>query len=382
MHICFLTSEYPKENLNSGGIGIFVQFLARKLVKEDILVTIVGLNNSFENKIENDNGIKVYRIAKSKWRIGKFYQNTKRILDTINKIHHNTPITIVEGSELSFAFFPTKTFYKKIIRLHGGHHFFAKELGNKINIWKSFQEKRSFKKANNYIAVSNYVGEKTKTYLQNDFNFTTIYNAVDTEKFKPLEKSSVKTKSLLFVGTVCEKKGIRELVESIPLIKKEIPDIHLKIVGRDWFFPDGRSYIDYLNTFISDDIKENISIIGAVNNNKIPSYIQEAKICVFPSKMESFGLTLLEALLMNKAVVASKIPPFQEIVEDSNSTVLIEKNEAKYLAKSIIKLLKDKNLITELEENSRKKVLIKFNTENIVNKNIDFYKKLELDDKI
>ena len=54
---------------------------------------------------------------------------------------------------------------KYVIRLHGGHHFFAEAENRGINKWKGFQEKRSFKKADAFIAVSNYVKNHTATYL-------------------------------------------------------------------------------------------------------------------------------------------------------------------------------------------------------------------------
>ena len=38
MHIVYLTHEYPKKGLNTGGIGYFVQFLARNIVKQNIRV--------------------------------------------------------------------------------------------------------------------------------------------------------------------------------------------------------------------------------------------------------------------------------------------------------------------------------------------------------
>ena len=112
--------------------------------------------------------------------------------------------------------------------MHGGHHFFAVELNKKPALWRGFQEKQSFKKADAYVAVSNYVGTQTQKYLQYQFPFTTIYNSVDCNKFTPADVAKVKPNSLLFVGTVCEKKGIRQLVQALPLIKKEIPDGTLK----------------------------------------------------------------------------------------------------------------------------------------------------------
>lgn len=378
MHILFLTNEYPKKGLNGGGIGSFVQFLADELVNKGIEVSVVGINNTYKNETEHDNGVSIYRLAKSKWKLGKFYDHTQRILKQIQKINTTNKVDAVEGSELNFAFFPKKTAYKKIIRLHGGHHFFAIELHKKPALWRGYQEKKSFKKADGCIAVSNYVGEQTQKYLNNNFPFTTIYNSVDTQKFKPAATTKIIKNSLLFVGTVCEKKGIRQLVQAMPFIKKEIPNVHLKIVGRDWFFPNGDSYIEYLKTFITDEVADAIEIVGAVPHEKVATYIAETEVCVYPSLMESFGLTVIEALLMEKPVVCSNIQPFLEIKGDNEILEAVDVKLIQNLSKTIIKVLKNKKDSVVMGEMARKDILTRFNPEVIVNQNIDFYHKVIL----
>ena len=376
MHILFLTNEYPKKGLNGGGIGSFVQFLGCALVKEGVAVSVVGINNSSENEFEIDAGVAVHRLSKSTCKVGKFYDNTKRILSKISEINKGNTVDVVEGSELNFAFFPKKTTYKKVIRLHGGHHFFAIELNKKPALWRGFQEKQSFKKADGYIAVSNYVGMQTQKYLKSKFKFTTIYNSVDTQKFKPIGTFPVVKNSLLFVGTVCEKKGIRQLVQAMPLIKKEIPDVTLKIVGRDWLFPNGDSYIEYLNSFITNEVKSAIEIVGAVPLHKMSEHLSAAAICVYPSQTESFGLTVIEALLMQKPVVCSKIPPFLEIKGEQEILKAIDTTSVDKIATEIVALLKSENKAVHMGEMARKEILIRFNPEMIVNQNINFYKNL------
>ncbi len=144
MHICFLTNEYPKQGAAHGGIGTFVKFLAEKLVSKGVTVSIVGINNSLFDENTVDKNMSIYRLGKSNWKFGKFYHHNRKIQKKLKEIHVQNPLDIVEGSELNFAFFPKKTHYKKIIRLHGGHHFFSNELGDKIFKWRAFQEKRSF----------------------------------------------------------------------------------------------------------------------------------------------------------------------------------------------------------------------------------------------
>ncbi len=376
MHIVYLTHEYPKKDLNAGGIGSFVQFLARNLVKQNIRVSVIGINNESKDIVDVDGDISIYRLAKSNWKFGKFYDHTNRILSKINDLDKDESVNIVEGSELNFAFFPRTTSYKKIIRLHGGHHFFAIELNIKPAFWRSFQEKKSFKKAEGYIAVSDYVGRQTQKYLDFYFDYTTIYNSVDTDKFSMSNLASVEENTLLFVGTVCEKKGVRQLVQAMPLIKKEIPSIKLKIVGRDLIDKNGKSFTEYLKTYINNDLKNNIEILGPVPHVDIPNYIAKTHICVFPSHMESFGLVLLEALIMGKVVLASSIEPFKEIKGKEPIFEFVNEITPENISKKVIELLNSNNETLKMGELARENIFKRFNEETIITKNIQYYNKI------
>lgn len=375
MHICFITHEYPKKGLNTGGIGSLVQFLSRMLVKKDIKVSVIGISKEYEDENTLDEGVQIYRLAKSKWKIGKFYHHRNRILAKIASINREVSIDIVEGSELTFAFFPLNTPYKKIIRLHGGHHFFAIELDKKPAIWRSFQEKQSFKKADGYIAVSDYVGRQTQKYLNFKFNYKVIYNSVDTVKFHVADITKLQHNTLLFVGTVCEKKGIRQLVQAMPLIKKIIPSIKLKIIGRDWMDKKGTSFTEYLKTFISEDLKNNIKILGAVPHVEIPKYIEKAHVCVFPSHMEAMPIAWLEALSMGKILIAGDIGPGREAIINGVTGVLVNPFKITLLASVIIDVLNNVNS-NMYGKAARKDMIFRFNVEHIISKNIQYYNQI------
>ncbi|AUC84415.1 glycosyltransferase family 1 protein [Polaribacter sp. ALD11] len=372
MHICFLTNEYPNKEEPHGGIGTFVKFLAEKLIENGVFVSVIGIYKNEESlKI---NGVNIYRLKKSDWKFAKFYHHNNKIQKKIIEIQKELPIDIIEGSELNFAFFSKETTYKKVIRLHGGHHFFASEEGRKTALWRSYQEKISFKKADYYISVSNYVGEETKRLLNYQFNFKTIYNSIDLNSFYKSDKKVEIQHKLLYVGTVCEKKGIEKLISAMPLIKKKYPNIVLEIAGRDWVTNKGESYIKYLKSIISEDTTGSIKFIGNIPYSKLPKKIESAHVCIFPSLAESFGLTLIEAMAMGKLIAASNIKPFKEIVGNSSSIVFFNPFYKTEIYEKVSYLLSiEKDL---LRDNSRKHVFKIFNSEKILKDNIDFYNSL------
>lgn len=374
MHIVYITHEYPTKNHVHGGVGSFIKFISKSLVDQGYKVSVVGTYNLPKESYEDDEGVAIYRIPFSKWKFLKFIDNSKRLLKKIEHVNTSNPIDLVEGSELTFSFFPAKTPYKKVIRMHGGHHFFSNELNAKVKPWRAYKEKLSFKKADNYIAVSSYVGNQTKEYLKKNFDFETIYNSVNTDKFKPATNVKVDENTLLFVGTVCEKKGVRQLVQSLEFVVEEFENIRLKIVGRDWFFPDGKSYIEYLKGFISDKIKDNVEIVGVVPNSEVANLLQQANICVYPSHMEAMPVAWLEALSTGKTFIGSHIGPGKEAVIHGETGWLVDPYQPKEIAEAIKLLLKDKELAAKLGINARKDILARFTPETILQKNIAFYK--------
>lgn len=146
MHICFLTNEYPKEGFPHGGIGSFVKTLAIALVKKGIKVSVVGINYTSETETQNIEGVNIYRLKPNKTKGLSWYFNFKAINSKLREIHKENSIQIVESSELGLAFISKIKAVKYIIRLHGGHHFFAESEKRKINKWKAFQEKNHLRK--------------------------------------------------------------------------------------------------------------------------------------------------------------------------------------------------------------------------------------------
>lgn len=377
MHICFLTNEFPKKGFPHGGIGSFVKTLATALAKKDIKISVVGINYTSNNENEIIDGVNVYRIQKSNVKGFSWYFNSKQLNKKLLEIHKQDPIDVVESSELGFAFISKIRNIKYVIRLHGGHHFFAESENRKINKWKGFQEKRSFKKADAFIAVSKYVKTHTEQYLSyRNKPIAYISNPIDTDFFKPIVKNQSENK-IVFAGTVCEKKGIRQLIQAFPLVKKELPDVVLEIYGRDWFFPDGSSYMKMLKEKELAklwEISEDIHFHGAIPYADIPNAYSEASVCVFPSHMETQGLVAPEAMAMEKTVIFTKLGPGPEAVEDYKTGLLCDPYNPEDIAEKIIWVFSNIEKAKIIAENARDFVCEKYGLENIVRQNINVYK--------
>ncbi len=161
----------------------------------------------------------------------------------------------------------------------------------------------------------------------------------------------------------------------MPKIVNSFPNVSLDIIGRDWKDPEtGVLFSSVLDKLIDSKIKKYINIIGVVPHYEIPSRLESAHVCVYPSHMEAQGIVVVEAMSMEKAVVFSQTGPGKEMIKHEKNGLLCDPYDPDDIANQIIKLLKDKDLAIEYGKKARQSVLELFDMDDITMKNIEFYK--------
>jgi glycosyltransferase involved in cell wall biosynthesis len=374
MHVCFLCNEYPPSP--HGGVGSFTQTLARALTARGHDTTVVGVYRSAEPARDTDQGVNVVRLPATQVPKAGFIVNGRRLRQALRQIHREKPIDILEGPEASLAAVPRNFPAAKVIRMHGGHHFFSVTLGNKPRPWRSWLERRSFGRADFLCAVSQFVGDSTRDLLQlGDRPIEVIPNPIDVTQFRARTPASETDGLILYVGAVCEKKGIRQLVEAMPSITQAVPHAVLWVVGRDSQDPhSGQSFIANLRQRIPPSIQDKVVFRGAVERAMIPDLLSRAAVCVYPSHMEALPIAWLEGLAMGKAVVASRTGPGPEVVEDGTSGLLCDPHDPASIAQSVIALLQDARRRHQLGRQALQRVLDRFSLEVLIERNETFYR--------
>lgn len=375
MHICFISSEFPLPNISYGGIGTFLLTYSKILHDNGHKVTVVGVSSiAVKTKFENVN---VNYKSKSSIKGLAWYFNKKMISRAILEAHRANKIDIIESQEGGLAFLKIPRSIKKIVRMHGGHHFFHKFENNKLNWKKALLEKITFRKTDAIISTSEFVKSETLKYI--DFTnkvHKTINNPILIDQFYPADESKKIKGAVVFAGTICEKKGIRQLCLAIPKIIKEFPELHLYIYGRDWFFPNGTLYKSWMLEQMNDEIKSNITFKEPVPYSELPKVYEFAEICVFPSHIEVQGLVAPEAMCMKKNVVFTEIGPGPETIDDNINGFLCNPLDIDSIADTIIKVFQLREKHKEIGENARKKVIQKFSPNIIYEENLEFYKSI------
>lgn len=173
--------------------------------------------------------------------------------------------------------------------------------------------------------------------------------------------------ALLFVGRLVEKKGLKYLVEALPLILRKHPNVTLRIVG------DGQEKERILECISEFGIGGHVEFLGSVANRTLTEIYQTSDVVIFPSVVasdgdrEGFGLVLVEALGCACATVVTDLPAMQDIIQNGISALVVPQKDARSLAEKINILIEDDSLRQSLGQRGRQYVLKKFDWEIITN---------------
>lgn len=152
---------------------------------------------------------------------------------------------------------------------------------------------------------------------------------------------------VLFVGRPAAHKGVQTLVEAISLLG---PEVALVLVGPDELPGAWRARIEGLG------VADRVRVAGRVGPDELPSYYAACDIFALPSvsRLEAFGLVLVEALASGRPVVASDLPGVREVFTPGETGLLTEPFNARDLAEKMGRLFSDETLRRKMGERARR----------------------------
>lgn len=361
MNILYTCNEYPPYPF--GGLGTFVKEMSETLVREGHKVFVFGYYNEIDEAIiENINNVVVYREPYP-FTENSFINILKnRILyaKRITDICINETVNIVEAHDTAAWFLFLK--YGFTVRLHNGERYFKKR-----GFLMTFLERTAFLvRRTTLISVSNYNLRLFKKYFKLINPFSKIKVVQNGISNKPIDKIIEKNKEIVFAGTLKPIKGLDLLINAFLLSEKHVENYTLNIYGKDTVF-NGESYWEYLLksvTGLRDYVNQGrIKYHGVVDKHEVLVAFSHSTLCVFPSRYESFGLVVIEAMSMGSIVLYSNQGAAEELINEGINGFLFKNNDANDLQKKINYILslseENKNQIAEEAIKTAKKFSMK-----------------------
>jgi glycosyltransferase involved in cell wall biosynthesis len=216
-----------------------------------------------------------------------FHKNTPPDLTIINMSGHGSKYTFKVAKRI-------KEKNKQYIAMIGGLHMSYK--GEALNYYKE---------AHHILVHTNY--QKAELLKHTEFSSLDIRVlplGINTDFFKPIEKKETTDFIITYVGRISRLKQIELAIEAVAHCKKHgISKIQLNIIGPI----SDDAYFNELNNLIKSlRCLDNVHFLGSIPHDNLVVFYQKSDILALPSKHESFGMVMTEAMACGVPVMALK----------------------------------------------------------------------------
>lgn len=296
---------------------------------------------------------------------------------SLNRLIRRERFDVVHGNaEESFFFF-------WICRRYGAVSFFTshapfvpatgmfRALFSPVSFLKSVNPhllRSAARRANKIITFSRFSKSRVLDGLGKRWRdrIDVISAGIDPSWFE-VKRTPMDQPELVFWGRMEDEKGVPELLQALQMVARKIPEVKLTLIG------EGHRLEEY---------KRRVRKLGLIPRTVVPGWrsmeaIQKlagaARLGVFPSRIESFGLSVAEALGAGLPVIATRAGALPEIVEHEVTGTLVPPRNPEALALAILKGLNDMEKVNLMAGRGRERALRNFSWDATARRLIDRY---------
>ena len=215
---------------------------------------------------------------------------------------------------------------------------------------------------------------KEVTVIHRGRNFEKLWKKADDEKVRFIKSEYGPGPIILTVSRLLVRKGYIESIKAFKKVNEEYPEATYIIAG---WGPDQKiieSLIDELN------LEAKVFLLG--NRSDVPSLLKASDIFLFPSHYEGQGGALVEAMLMEKPIIATAIPVLMESVKNDFSAKLFKYRDIDDLKEKIIWAIENPSKMKEYAENARLEAEKRFDIELIAQEHEELYNEVRSNYKV
>jgi glycosyltransferase involved in cell wall biosynthesis len=162
------------------------------------------------------------------------------------------------------------------------------------------------------------------------------------------------SKDLVFWGRMEEQKGISELLRALREVAIRIPKVRLHLIGK------GNMTESYRKQAKDLGVHDRVNFHGWMSVDAIKEFIAKCAVGIFPSRVESFGLSMAEAMGAGLPIIATRVGALPEFVEDGVTGTLVPSGNIPALYRAILEKLENPDRAQAQADTGRKMVRKRF----------------------
>lgn len=222
------------------------------------------------------------------------------------------------------------------------------------------------------VAVSEYFKRlMIKKFSLRSEQIYVAYNGISVKMFQPSHKLTKESSrlSLVNVGRLVPVKGQDVLLEALYRVRQQGYCIHLQIIGNGPLDNELKAHAQRLN------LADCVEFLGPQSQDLVRQYLNEADLLIMPSRSESFGVAVIEAMAMELPVIASNAEALPEVVVNHKTGLLFQTENPDSLAEAIIWMIQHPEQRLAMGKQGRETVLNKFTREKVTAGLIDYWQR-------
>lgn len=203
-----------------------------------------------------------------------------------------------------------------------------------------------------------------------------IYNSVDVRRYQHQVDKAQKLRELglptdavvmAVVATFKLQKGHRYLIEALPNVIAQFPDLNILLIG------DGEQRDVLAGQVANAGLEENVHFVGF--RQDIPELLAASNYFVLPSLWEGLPMALIEAMATGLPVIATAVSGSKQVVIDGESGLLVNPGDSAALEAAMMRLLSDPELAATLGKSARARVDARFGAAKQADDHIALYRR-------
>lgn len=413
MHIVFVTIELATSGNSSGGLASFTANMARIFASHGHRVSII-LAGTKEEKITFDKGIdlRILHVEMEKWRrmdkaaqeltyicnesqdeIRRTFINlykSKQVEKTIKLLDMENKIDIVHYCNHGSLNLHADKSIPYVVRISGFLNILTNGASipngsldyndNPLTIKQKLEE-YTIKKARNVICPSNLLLEICKNNLAINpivIESPFILNKMDWDYsiYNSLCKGK---KYIIHYGTQSYLKGTHIVAQLVHKVLNRYRNINFVLIGADKNLQDKDGKMYKAKEFVKKNAREfgnRVISMDELPREQLYPFIENAEMCLLPSRIDNLPNTCIEAMAMGKIVVGTNGASFEQLIIDGVNGFLCERDNPNSFLNSVEQVLSlSEEEQDRLSENA-KKTVARLNPDNIYEQYLNYYQKV------